>query len=89
MIHALQQLLPDNACVEGAPGQDSNLYLALEDLEKLQPPQLNSVTCWLEKQVADVSRLAMSPVKRVRHLCLGHVNALGTDTQVSAYPLLS
>lgn len=70
MIYAIQQLLPDNTCVEGVPSEDNNLYLALEDLEKMQPSHLNSMTCWLEKQVADVSRLAISPVHCLRHLFL-------------------
>ena len=73
MIHAIQQLLPDNTCVEGVPGEDNDLYLALEDLEKMQPPHLNSMTGWLEKQVADVSRLAVSQVQCLRPLCLDHV----------------
>lgn len=70
MIYAIQQMLPDNTCVEGVPGEDNDLYLALEDLEKMQPSHLNSVTCWLEKQVADVSRLAASPVNCLCHLFL-------------------
>lgn len=69
MIYAIQQLLPHNSSIEGVPGEDFDLYLALEDLEQMQPSHLNSVTCWLEKQVADVSRLAVLPVS-LRPLCL-------------------
>ena len=74
MIHALHYLLPDNTCIEGVPGE-TDLHLSLEDLEKLPPSQLNSVTWWLEKQVADVSKLAVSPVNCLRHLCLDYANA--------------
>lgn len=74
MVHALHYLLPDNTCIEGVPGE-IDLHLTLEDLEKLPPSQLNSVTWWLEKQVADVSKLAVSPVNCLRHLCLDYANA--------------
>ena len=65
VIYAIQQLLPDNDCIVREPGEDDDFVLALADLEKLQPTQLNAVTCWLEKQVADMSRLAASPVQHL------------------------
>lgn len=74
VVYAVQQLLPDNRCVINEPVEDSDLHLALEDLEQLQPSQLNSVTCWLEKQVSDMCRLAASPVGLIDHLSLDHLS---------------
>lgn len=88
VVYGIQQLLPDNRCVIKEPVEDCEFHLALEDLEKLQPSQLNSVTCWLEKQVSDMCRLAVSPVNLIGHLSLDNLSLdrLSLDLLFAPWP---
>ena len=56
-------------CIVREPGEDDDYVLALADLERLQPSELTVITSWLEKQVAEMSRLAASPVSSIATVC--------------------
>ena len=62
VINTITKLLKTYESKINAPGDDQDFVVSLSDLDKMEPADVEHMTVWLERQIADVIKLTCAEV---------------------------